>query len=53
MGEYTGLDLCWKQIGADFKANVNINDSRFFKYFEKRNFDYNILKNFKKRRKNQ
>ena len=32
MGKYTDLDLS--------KANGNMNDGRFFKYFEQRNFDY-------------
>ena len=40
MGEYTGLDLSWKWIGADFKANINMKDDIFFYYFEQRNFDY-------------
>ena len=26
MGEYTDLDLSWKWIGADFKANINMNN---------------------------
>ena len=40
MGEYTDLDLSWKKIGADCKTKGNMNDYRFFKYFEQRNFDY-------------
>ena len=48
MGEYTDLDLCWKWIGADFKANINMKDDRFFYYFEQRNFD---CKSWKKEEK--
>ena len=33
MGEYTDLDLSWKWIGANFKANINMKDGSLFSLF--------------------